>query len=179
MRKLSIAIALASAALAPLTAFAQEDTTDPESEQSVPERPTASIADMTWLEGEWRGTGIGGNPAGESFSFAGDGQMIGHFWQLDDAGGVDFYELITVTPDGDSLTMRLKHFTADLTGWEAQEGIAALEFPLKARSDTRWVFGPVTFTTPEPDALEVSVTVRNKDGSLGSFDFSYRRVSSG
>ncbi len=139
-------------------------------------RPVASVADMTWLEGEWVGTGIGGNPAGESFSFAGDRQMIGHFWQLDAGGDVDFYEVITITRDGDSLMMRLKHFAADLSGWEDKSAESALNFPLLERGERRWVFGPATFTKPSDDTLEVSVVVRGSDGKLNSLDFSYRRA---
>lgn len=143
----------------------------------APARPAATMEDMEWLVGTWAGTGIGGNPAGESFSRAGDGQLVGHFWQLDEQGDVRFYEIITVTRDGDSLAMRLKHFTADLTGWEGQEGAQALEFPLLARDETTWVFGPVSFTRPAPDMLEVSVRMQpGDDGAARSLDFSYTRV---
>lgn len=149
---------------------APTETTEP--------RAAATVADLAWLEGHWAGTGIGGNPAGETFSYAGEGQMVGHFWQADSEGGIQFYELITVTPDGDSLMMRLKHFTADLTGWEEKPGDTALEFPLRERSDTRWVFGPVTFTRPAPDRLDVSVRMRPRDdGTAQSLDFTYNRVS--
>lgn len=142
------------------------------------ERPSATIADMAWLEGEWVGTGIGGRPAGETFSFAGEGQMVGHFWQLAEDGSTQFYEIITVIPDGESLTMRLKHFNADLTGWEDKGGDNALDFPLKERGDTRWVFGPVTFSMPGEDKLDVSVRIKQSDGSIGSFDFTYDRAAS-
>lgn len=162
-------------ALLPVTASAEDNTGERE---AAVQRPAATIADMAWLEGEWAGTGIGGRPAGETFTFAGANQMVGHFWQLNAEGGIDFYELITVVPDGESLTMRLKHFTSDLTGWEEKEGDAALEFPLRSRGENQWVFGPVTFTRPHENALNVSVTVRQSNGSLGSFDFSYERVSS-
>lgn len=140
------------------------------------QRPKATIADMSWLEGEWRGTGIGGNPAGETFSFAGAGQMVGHFWQLAEDGTTRFYELITVVPDGESLTMRLKHFNSDLTGWEEKDGENALDFKLTERTGTRWVFGAVTFTKPSENKLSVSVEIKRADGSRGSFDFSYDRV---
>lgn len=147
------------------------------SEETKP-RAAATLADLAWLEGQWAGTGIGGNPAGETFSYAGEGQMVGHFWQADGEGGIQFYELITVTPDGDSLLMRLKHFTADLTGWEEKPGDTALEFPLRERSDTRWVFGPVTFTRPSADRLDVSVRMRPRDdGTAQSLEFTYSRVS--
>lgn len=146
--------------------------------EAEPQRPAATIADMAWLEGSWAGKGIGGNPAGETFTFAGENQMVGHFWQLDETGGIDFYELITVIPDGESLTMRLKHFTGDLSGWEDKDGAAALNFPLLERSEEVWKFGPVTFTQDGPDRLKVSVKVRLDDGSLSSFEFDYERVSS-
>ncbi|XUU61617.1 DUF6265 family protein [Erythrobacter sp. HA6-11] len=164
---------LAFAGMLAAPTLAQDNATETAAEV---ERPAATLADMDWLEGSWAGKGIGGNPAGETFTYAGENQMVGHFWQGDGDGRIEFYELITVTPDGDSLTMRLKHFTSDLTGWEAKEGSAALEFPLSERSDDTWKFGPVTFTQEGSDKLHVSVAVRKDDGSLGSFDFTYDRV---
>ena len=156
-------------------ASAEEAAAAKPAAQKASERPAATIADMGWLEGSWSGTGIGGHPAGETFSFAGEGQMVGHFWQLAEDGTTQFYEIITVVPDGDSLTMRLKHFNADLTGWEEKGGEHALEFPLKERSATRWVFGPVTFSMPEEDRLDVSVSMKPSGGSPSSLEFSYTR----
>ncbi|WP_394730466.1 DUF6265 family protein [Altererythrobacter sp. GH1-8] len=173
---ISLACLALGMALAPVAAFAQDEPVEAAVQQ---ERPAATLADMVWLEGSWAGKGIGGHPAGETFTYAGDKQMVGHFWQLDETGGIGFYELITVVPDGESLTMRLKHFTADLTGWEAKESEAALEFPLLERSEAMWKFGPVTFTQLGPDRLNVSVKVRRDDGSLSSLEFDYDRVSSG
>ena len=169
-------LALAVSLVLGTPAARAQDSADPS--ETEPQRPAATIADMAWLEGSWAGAGIGGHPAGETFSFAGENQMVGHFWQLDETGETDFYELITVVPDGESLTMRLKHFTSDLTGWEDKEGDAALNFPLLERSEDIWKFGPVTFKQDGPDRLRVSVRVRLDDGSLSSFDFSYARVSS-
>ena len=149
-------------------------------EEPTPKRAAATLADLAWLEGHWAGTGIGGHPAGETFSYAGEGQMVGHFWQLDQNGGVDFYEIITVTPDGESLVMRLKHFAGDLRGWEEKPAETALNFPLRERSETRWVFGPVTFTRPAPDRLDVSVLMgRKDDGTPRTLEFQYRRVVPG
>jgi len=159
---------------APLLALAL-----PAAAQEAPARPAATAADLDWLAGHWAGEGIGDHPAGESFSYAGPDRMVGHFWQLDAEGAVEFYELITITPDGDSLTMRLKHFTGDLTGWEEKPGDTALNFPLTARSDTVWVFGPVTITRIGPDRLDLTVRVRQDDGTLTTLAFVYRRVTHG
>ena len=169
---------LASLALAMSTLPACASAAPPARAQStsVP-RPAATVADLDWLMGDWAGTGIEGHPAGESFSRVGDTRMVGHFWQLDASGGVRFYELITIEPDGESLVMRLKHFNADLTGWEAKEGEAALNFQLRAREPGRWVFGPATFTQDGPDRLKVSVAMgRKPDGSPASIEFDYRRL---
>ena len=123
MRNWIVSLAALQLALTPAVAFAEDaPSSDAPAEKAAETRPAATIADMEWLAGSWEGAGIGGNPAGETFSFAGDGQMVGHFWQQDGSGGIAFYELITIVPDGDSLVMRLKHFNGDLAGWEEKEG---------------------------------------------------------
>ena len=177
MRDLLLNFAAAMALLMPAApANAQADG----EAVTAPPRAEADLAELGWLVGHWAGTGIEGHPAGESFSWAGDGQIVGHFWQLDGAGNVEFYELITLVPDGESLTLRLKHFTADLTGWEEQAGSDALAFPLRERSDGRWVFGPVTFVTTTPDRLKIEVTMRAQPGSPPeTLVFDYRRIPPG
>lgn len=35
--------------------------------------------------------------------------------------GTMFSEYMQIAPDGDSLIVRLKHFNADLTGWEEKD----------------------------------------------------------
>ena len=162
------------AALLPLaaqpSAMAQTATEAPAA------RPAATVGDLDWLLGEWAGTGIGGLPAGESFARAGDKRLVGHFWQLAADGAPQFYELITIEPDGESLMMRLKHFHRDLTGWEEKAGTTALEFPLRERAPGRWVFGAVTFTQESPDRLKVSVRMSSKSGERSTLEFDYRRL---
>lgn len=142
----------------------------------APGRPAATIADLDWLLGDWAGTGIGGHPAGESFSRAGENRLVGHFWQLDADGTPQFYELITIEPDGESLVMRLKHFQRDLTGWEEKAGDTAVEFRLRERAPGKWVFGAATFAQTAPDQLTVTVQVRSKSGDTSPLVFQYRRV---
>lgn len=174
MRRIMASTLVAMAALATAPVLAEEA---PVAAQQA-ERPQATMADMQWLAGSWAGTGIGGHPAGETFTYAGDDQLVGHFWQLNEDGSVKFYELITIVPDGESLMMRLKHFNADLKGWEAAGADQALEFPLKERGDTHWVFGPVTFTMDGPDRLGIAVKMRRSDGDAGQLLFQYHRVDS-
>ena len=179
MKRANKFVAMVAALGAAAPAMAESQPRNGTSIAAEKERPAATMAEMKWLEGQWIGTGIGGNPAGEAFSYAGNGQMVGHFWQLDDAGAVQFYELITITQDGDSLVMRLKHFNADLAGWETKAAGTAVVFPLQERTQNRWRFGAATFTKDGPDKLNVSVVIRQDDGMLGSLDFKYTRVPSG
>lgn len=146
-------------------------------EASKPPPVAASIADVAWLEGSWIGTGIDGHPSGESYSRAGSGRIVGHFWQLDAAGNIDFTEHIAIVPRDGGLVMRLKHFEDDLTGWEDKAGSSALEFVLTRNGPDRWVFGAVELVRTAPDRLETSVRVRGKDGAERTLRFSYRRAT--
>lgn len=138
--------------------------------------PPATLDEIAWLTGSWAGTGIAGAPAGETYSAPAGGQMAGHFWQLAPGGEVQFYELITIVPDGDSLTMRLKHFGPDLGGWEGQPGSEAVEFPLTARDGDRWEFSGLIYQRIAPDALRIEVPISRSDGSNDTLVFDFRSV---
>ena len=54
--------------------------------------------------------------------------MVGTFIQTDEVGGIMFTEHMYMMEVEGSLVLRLKHFNADLTGWEAQDDMVS--FPL-------------------------------------------------
>lgn len=133
--------------------------------------PQATLEDLAWLEGSWTGPGIGGNPAGETYSAPAGGQIAGHFYQTDGEGGVQFHELITIVPDGQgSLALRLKHFDGDLRGWEQPPADTALHFPLTARDGDTWTFSAVVFDRQAEDRLRITVAMR--EGADLVFDLS-------
>ena len=78
-----------------------------------------TIADFDWLVGYWIGTGLGGD-CEEVWAPAMDGHMIGtfRFWEN---GKLVFSEFMNLVEDGESVTMKLKHFGSDLLGWEEKE----------------------------------------------------------
>jgi len=90
------------------------------------ESPPAELAQMDWLVGQWSGEGIGGAPAMESWLPPAGGTMVGTFVQQtagqdegeDGAPAIMFTEHMYLTEEGGTLVLRLKHFGADLTGWE-------------------------------------------------------------
>jgi hypothetical protein len=140
--------------------------------------PPATLADAEFITGAWVGEGIAGAEAGETWSPAAGGQMVGHFYQLQTDGAVMFYELITLAPDGEgSLVMRLKHFAPDLAGWEAQEAEAAEAFPLTAVGEDRLEFSGLIYQLLEDGSLKVSVVTQTSSGDPETLEFLFRRAA--
>lgn len=137
--------------------------------------PGASIDSLSWLAGTWRGEGYGG-PATEVYSAPQAGQISGHFVQEDGKGGVQFYELMQIVPRGRSLVYRLRHFNADLTGWEDAKAGKAVEFPLMAVEGNRNFFDGLTIVREGPDAITVWVRIGKTGGKPEEMPFRYRRA---
>jgi hypothetical protein len=78
-----------------------------------------NVKDLRWMVGYWTGTGLGGE-CEEVWMPAVDGQMIGtfRFW---DNGKLVFSEFMNLIQESESISMKLKHFNPDLTGWEEKE----------------------------------------------------------
>lgn len=158
MRKIATALTLSLSALVPATAMAG---------------PAATLADLGWLAGSWEGEGIEGAPALEAYAPAAGGQMVGHFRQLNKDGSVMFYELITIVEDGGALAYRLKHFNADLTGWEEKDKVVV--FPLTAASKQRWDFSGLVYERTGRDAMTATVLIHKDDGAQETLVFRFRR----
>jgi hypothetical protein len=79
----------------------------------------AKVEELNWLAGFWTGTGLGGD-CEEAWLPAADGHMIGtfRFWS---EGKLVFSEFMNIVQDGESVSVKLKHFNPDLTGWEEKE----------------------------------------------------------
>ncbi|HEX2059691.1 MAG TPA: DUF6265 family protein [Thermoanaerobaculia bacterium] len=133
----------------------------------------ATIADMAWLAGHWKGEALGGISE-EIWSPPMNGVMMGMYRLVRD-GKVVFYELLTLSEKDGSLVIRLKHFNPDMTGWEEKDKY--VEFPLVSKSDGRIHFAGMTFV-PKGDHLTVFLAIRQKDGTTREETFRYDRVAS-
>ena len=135
-------------------------------------RPAAEVSELSWLAGAWSGDGISG-PAREVYSPPAGGVIVGHFIQQrgDDVG---FYELITVRPDGNSITYCLRHFNADLTAWEEKNEVQC--FPLIARERNAWYFNGLTVRRKGNDEMIVAVSVATS-AEPKEYVFQYRRAA--
>lgn len=87
------------------------------SEHQVPGK--GKISELQWLVGYWSGTGLGGE-CEEVWMPPVDGHMIGtfRFW---DEGKLVFSEFMHLIQEEESITLKIKHFNPDLSGWEEKE----------------------------------------------------------
>jgi hypothetical protein len=133
--------------------------------------PPAAIEDIAWLAGNWEGEGLGGQSF-ETISPSVAGQMAGHFQQVSN-GALQFYELCQFVPKDGSLMMRLKHFNADLTGWE-EKGVT-VDFPLVAIEKDAVYFDELTMRRVGEDGLETYVMIESA-GEVKEAVFRFKRA---
>ena len=138
-------------------------------------RPKATLADFGWLTGHWTGPALGGLSE-EVWSDANGGSMMGMYRLVKD-GRIVFYELLTLVEEGDSVVLRLKHFNADLTGWEEKAEVR--EFPLVSLTPTEAAFDGMTFDHSQANRLAVRLLIGDKKtGKVREEHFAYTRVPS-
>jgi len=94
--------------------FSQVKHLDPDQEPGK-----GKVEDLNWLVGYWTGPGLGGD-CEEVWMPSVDGHMIGtfRFWQ---EGKLVFSEFMNLVQEGESISLKLKHFSPDLSGWEDKE----------------------------------------------------------
>jgi hypothetical protein len=129
--------------------------------QSAEAQPTAEIDSLHWLVGRWVGEGFGGEVE-EVWLPPSGGAMLGSFRLVSD-GEPRFYEILTLGPGEAGLEMRLKHFEADLVGWEEKGEV--LSWSANFVEDGRARFGAVTLERRGPDGLYIGVLMSGEDGT--------------
>lgn len=141
--------------------------------------PDATLAQMNWLVGQWHGDGIGGNPAMESWLPPVGGTMVGTFVQATDDGGILFTEHLYLMEEEGSVVLRLKHFNADLTGWEEQD--AMLTFRLVEMADCAAYFRGLTLRCDKGEngeqGLVAAVRMSGSDGGSSELVFRFTRAN--
>lgn len=133
--------------------------------------PAATIHDMAWYAGTWRGTGLGGDNE-EIWSAPKNGSMMG-MYRLHQNGRPVFHEFLTIVEERNSLMLRLKHFDAELRGWEKPE--ESVQMPLVAKRKGRIYFDGLTFEPHADDKVTIYLAITSKDGSTREEVFEYQR----
>ncbi len=130
--------------------------------------PPANIAQMDWLVGQWTGTGIGGAPAHESWLPPSGITMVGTFVQETGEGAIRFSEILYLMEEEGSLVLKLKHFNADLTGWEEKDDM--LTFRLVAIEECAAYFHALTLRCDGENGLVAAVRMRSGEELLFRFE---------
>lgn len=134
--------------------------------------PNATLADVAWLAGHWRGEMFGGIAEAVWAPPLG-GSMMGAYRLIED-DTVTFYEILIIVEEAGSLVMKVKHFHPDLVGWEEKDGMH--EFPLvKVTADAIFFHG-LTYVKEDEDTRRGMLLVRREDGRVEEVEFTYRRV---
>jgi hypothetical protein len=139
---------------------------------SPSERPRATLADVSILVGHWRGEFLGAM-AEEVWLPSAGGSMLGVFRLYRD-DQVLFYEIMIAAEDEGSVSLKLKHFDSNLTGWEEKDGMVTFQL-VKANEDSIWFEG-LTYHKQEEDTLQGYIAIRQKDGNITENSFTLYRV---
>jgi len=101
------------------TIFAQEQASNVLKLTEGKNSPKASLQDVSWISGYWRGEAFGGiteeiwsDPLGNSMMFS---------FKLVIDGKIQFYEVGGITEENNTLLLQLKHFHGDFKGWEKKD----------------------------------------------------------
>jgi len=137
--------------------------------------PPATIHQMWWIEGLWQGEGIQGAPATENWLPPTGTTMVGTFIQQTNAGGIMFSEHMHIMEEGGSLALKLKHFNADLTGWEDKEGMVT--FRLLSLEHCLARFNALTIRCDGPDKLVVAVRMKSDSAEPKELLFRFDRAA--
>ena len=171
----AVAAVLAAVALAG-TALARDAELETRLGEKDFESPPATLEQMDWLVGQWVGDGIGGAPAMESWLPPSGGTMVGTFVQESGEGGIQFTEHLYLMAENGSLVLRLKHFNADLTGWEEKDDM--LTFRLVAIEPCAAYFHALTLRCADPDrpgeGLVAAVRMKSDGAEVRELVFDFR-----
>lgn len=135
------------------------------------EAPDATLDDIAWIQGHWRGEAFGGT-AEEIWSPPLGPSMMCVFKHLVN-GEVTFYELVTISEEAGSLILRLKHFDPRLVGWE--EKGETQDFRLVKVTQDKVYFEGFTFERINPDEINIYVVIEEGEKKTET-TFNYYRV---
>ncbi len=122
-------------------------------------RPEASLEDAAWLAGSWTGTAFG-KRFEEHWNPPSAGSMVGLFKLFDDEG-VSMYEILLLTVDEGSLSLKVKHFNRDFTAWEEKGDF--VNFRLVKKEENALHFGGISFYRRDADNIDGYIVMRSGD----------------
>lgn len=128
--------------------------------------------DLSWLEGCWSGSGLGG-AVSECWMSVPDGRMIGAF-QFVNEGELGFSEMLMIGEVEGVSGYHVKHFNPDFTGWEARD--EQVSFPLVSVETGRAVFEGLIYERVGETGLRVHLDMQTTQGATRTVVFDMNRT---
>ncbi|MEX0316092.1 MAG: DUF6265 family protein [Allomuricauda sp.] len=132
--------------------------------------PKATLDDVAWITGHWKGKALGGiveeiwsPPIGDSMMFS---------FKLVNNGKVSLYEFGHIWQLDSTLILQLKHFNGDLKGWETKD--ETVDFKLVKLEKDKVFFEGLTMEKTNENSMRVSVVVE-QDKNVQELVFNYER----
>lgn len=137
--------------------------------------PEATIADIDWIHGHWRGEAFGGFTE-EIWGPPVVGVMMGMFRHIDGKKQeITFYELMTIEEIQGTIILKIRHFDKLLHAWEEKQ--QPLIFHLVKVEENKVYFDNLTFEKISEDEINVYVVIEEVDGEANEVTFNYKRVT--
>lgn len=133
--------------------------------------PLATLEDVDWLVGNWLGTAFE-QTFEEVWNPPSAGSMVGLF-KLIGNEGVEFYELMLLTVDAGTLSLKVKHFNADFTAWEEKGEF--IDFRLVKLEPDAIHFSGLSFYKRDDDGFDGYIVFRSEGGGVREEKLVYTR----
>jgi len=137
------------------------------------ERPAATIDQVAWLAGSWQGTAFG-QQFEEVWNPPSAGTMVGMFKLFSAEQGVSFYEILLITPQENSLSLLVKHFTPEFVSWESKED--HVNFKLVAIEKDAIHFSGLSFYRINDQEMHAYLAMRLSDGTIKEEQLIFNRL---
>ncbi len=151
--------------------YAQDAFPNTQRMDSIKISPTATLQDISWIQGHWKGEAFGGIVE-EIWTPPLGGSMMCAFKLVVDEE-VRFYEIVTISEEENSLILRLKHFHKDLKGWEEKD--ETVDFPLVKVTPEKMFFDGFTFERISDNEMNIYVIIGD-EGKEQEAKFNYKKV---
>lgn len=149
--------------------YSQEQYTVRYTEETPPVK--ASLEDVSWIQGHWRGEAFGGIAEEIWSPPLGDSMMCA--FKLVSDNKVQFYELCVIREINGTLLLQLKHFHRDFKGWEKKD--ETVDFKLVNLEPEKVFFDKFTFEKVNKNEMNMYVVIKNEKGVEEEVKFNYKR----
>lgn len=132
--------------------------------------PLASLDEVSWIQGYWKGEAFGGITEEFWSPPLGDSMMFTFKLVIDNK--VVFYELGGIRQVDETLLLQLKHFRNDFKGWEEKD--ETVNFKLVKIEKNKVYFDQFTFEKISENEMNLYVVI-DENGEAEEVKFNYKK----